>query len=160
MGPVILALLTEVIAPQPSGSSIFQILGMLGGLLGFVALATLPWTIKKLRAETQSIQVTSETGASDIAFRHLKLALEEADKAIERIRSEAQAKIAGLEQQVSRLSDTLEQERQKSEKERELYEKRVVQLLYDLHAKDLEISRISQGRRSGPISAWGDQDAE
>lgn len=149
MGPVILALLTEVNNPQSTGSSIFQILGMLGGLLGFVALASLPWTIKKLRVETRSIEITTETGASNLALNHLKVALEEADKALSRMKDEAQHKIALLEQQVNRLSKTLEDERQKSETERELYERRVVQLLYEVHAKDLEIANLRQGRGSG-----------
>lgn len=162
MGPVLLAVLVEVISPQPpsSGAAVFQILGMIGGLLGFVALLTLPWTIKKLRAETRSIEVTAESGASDLALKHLKLALEEADKAINRIKDEAQHKIALLEQQTDRLSRSLEEERSKSEKERELYEKRVVQLLYEIHAKDLEIARLSQGRSGGPHNASGGTNAE
>lgn len=150
MGPVILAILTEVITPpQPSGSSVFQVIGMIGGLLGIVALLSLPFTIKKLRAETRSIEVTTEAGASDLALKHLKLALEEADKAITRLKDDAQHKITLLEQQVSRLSETLDQERVKSEQERELYERRVVQLLYDLHSKDLEIANLRQGRSNG-----------
>lgn len=153
MGPVLLMAMVEVISQQPpssGGTTVFQILGMIGGLLGLVALLTLPWTIKKLSAETRSIEVTAESGASDLALKHLKLALEEADKAITRIKDEAQHKITLLEQQTERLSRSLEEERAKSEKERELYEKRVVQLLYEIHAKDLEIARLSQGRQGGP----------
>lgn len=142
-------MLTEVIKPS-SGIGVFEIFGMIGGLLGVVALLTLPSTIKKLRAEAKSIEVTSESGASDLAFKHLKLALEEADKAITRIKDEAQHKIAQLEQQVDRLSKTLDDERVKSEKERELYERRVVQLLYEVHTKDLEIFNHRQGRYDGP----------
>lgn len=146
MQAIWIMLSTEVINPPPSGTSIFQIIGAIGGLAGILALLSLPLTLRKLKAETKSIEVTTESGASNIAMNHLKLALEEADKAIERIRSEAQSKIAGLEQQVARLSETLEDERQKSERERELYERRVVQLLYDLHSKDLEIANLRQGR--------------
>lgn len=142
----------EVTAPQSSSPNIFQLFGMIGGLLGFVALATLPWTIRKLKAETSSIQVTTDVNASDMALKHLKTALEEADKTIERIKDEAEAKIAVFEQQVNRLTASLEQERIKSEKERELYEKRIVQLLYDLHSKDVEISNLRQGRPGGPAS--------
>lgn len=152
MGPTILTLLMGVTAPQPSGPSIFQLFGMIGGLLGFVALATLPWTIKKLRAETQSIQVTTGHSASDIAVKHLQVALEEADKTLQRIKEDTQSKLATFEQQVTRLTESLEQERIKSEKERELYERRIVQLLYDLHAKDVEIANLRQGRNSGPVS--------
>lgn len=140
------AISAEVINPPPSGVTIFQIIGVIGGLAGVVALLSLPWTIRKMRAETRSIEITTESGASDIALQHLKLALEEADKTLKRFRDEAQIKIAGLEQQVARLSKTLEDERQKSEQERELYERRVVQLLYDLHSKDLEIANLRGGR--------------
>lgn len=156
MGQVLLTILTEVITqPPPSspGPTIFQIFGIIGGLMGLAAIATLPWTVKKLRAETRSIQVTTETGASDLALKHLKLALEEADKAITRIKDEAQHKITLLEQQVERLSRTLDEERAKSEQERELYQQRVVQLLYDLHSKDLEISNLRQGRNGGPATS-------
>lgn len=152
MGLVFLARLTEVIGPPSNGPNIFQIIGMVGGILGIVALLTLPWTIKKLSAETRSIEFNTETGASEIALKHLKLALDEADKAINRIRDEAQVKIVGLEQQMARLAQTLEAEREKSERERELYEKRVVQLLYEVHAKDLEIARLRQGH-IGPASS-------
>lgn len=151
MGPVSLAILMEVIGPSSSGTNVFQIIGMIGGLLGVATLLTLPWTVKKLSAETRSIEFNTETGASEIALKHLKLALDEADKAINRIRDEAQVKIVGLEQQMARLALTLEAEREKSEKERELYEKRVVQLLYEVHAKDLEIARLRQGQ-IGPAS--------
>lgn len=146
MGLVIWKISTEVINSPPSGTSIFQIIGAIGGLAGVVALLSLPWTLRKMKAETKSIEVTTESGASDIALNHLRLALEEADKTLQRFREEAQSKIASLEQQVGRLSDTLERERQSSEKERELYERRVVQLLYDLHSKDLEIANLRQGR--------------
>lgn len=147
MGQVIWTMIaTEVNNPSSSGTSIFQIIGVIGGLAGIVTLLSLPWTLRKLRAETKSIEFTTESGASSIAMNHLKLALEEADKAIQRIKDEAQVKITMLEQQVSRLSETLEKERQSSEKERELYERRVVQLLYDLHSKDLEIANLRGGR--------------
>lgn len=159
MGPVILAILMEVTAPQPSGPNIFQALGMIGGLLGIVALVSLPWTIKKLSAETKSLEVTTEVGASELALKHLKAALEEADKTVQRMRDdqkalveEYKAKIVGLEQQMHRLGETLDEERRKSERERELYEKRIVQLLYDLHAKDLEIAGLRHGR-NGPASS-------
>lgn len=146
MGLAIWKISAEVINSPPSGTSIFQIIGAIGGLAGVVALLSLPWTLRKMKAETKSIEVTTESGASDIALNHLRLALEEADKTLQRFREEAQSKIASLEQQVGRLSDTLERERQSSEKERELYERRVVQLLYDLHSKDLEIANLRQGR--------------
>lgn len=146
MGLALWIISTGVIAPQPSGPNVFSVLGAIGGLLGLVALVSLPWTVNKLRAETRSIEVSTETGASDLALKHLKLALEEADKAIQRIKDEAQHKINMLEQQVERLSKTLDEERAKSEQERELYEKRVVQLLYDLHSKDTEIANIRQRR--------------
>ena len=138
---VIWTLAAEVI-PTPSGTNVFQIIGAIGGLLGVVALFSVPWTLRKLHAETRSIEVNTENIASDIALKHLQIALTEADKIIQRIKDEAQNKISLLEAQVDRLSQTLEQERLKSVQERELYERRVVQLLYDLHSKDLELANF------------------
>lgn len=152
MGQLIWMITAEVTNPPPN-TNVFQLLGIIGGLAGIAALFSMPWTIKKLRAETKSIEVTAESGASNIAFTHLKLALDEADKAIQRIKDDAQMKISLLEQQVARLSETLEKERLKSEEERELYERRVVQLLYDLHSKDLEIANLRQGRHGPPHSS-------
>lgn len=153
--------LMEVNDPPSAFGNTLQVITAIGGLLGFVALATLPWTIKKLRAETKSIEVTTESGASDLALKHLKLALEEADKAIQRIKDEALGKMTLLEEQVERLGKALEEERRKSEKERELYEKRVVQLLYEIHAKDLEIANLRQGLYGrGPTVQQGDFDGE
>lgn len=144
-------LLTEVSSPSPPQSPfgiLLQIVAAIGGLAGIVALCSLPWTLKKLRAETNQIEVNTETGASSVALNHLKVALEEADRTIARIKSDAETKIAALEQQVDRLIKSLEAERARSEEERKLHEQRVVQLLYELRARDAEIATLKAFRSS------------
>lgn len=139
--------------PDSTTSTVLQFIGAVGGILGIVALLTLPWTIKKLRVDTRSVEVNTETSVSTAALNHLRAALEEADKTILRITTERQARIttletqlATLEEQVARLSRSLEEERARSEQERDLHERRVVQLLYDLHSKELEIASLRSGR--------------
>lgn len=134
---------------EPSQSSIiFQILSILGGLAGIGTLVGLPWTLRKLRAETRQVEVSTKSGASETALRHLQAALEEADKTIGRIKSDAETKIAALEQQVDRLIKSLEAERARSEEERKLHEQRVVQLLYELRARDAEIYSLRAGNNN------------
>lgn len=145
-----MSLLTEVSEspPQTTFGVLLQILAAIGGLAGIIALCSLPWTLKKLRAETKQIEVSTETGASNTALKHLQVALEEADRTIARIKSDAETKIAALEQQVDRLIKSLEAERARSEEERELHERRVVQLLYELRARDAEIATLKSSRSS------------
>lgn len=142
-------LLTEVNKPS-AFAYMLQVIGAIGGFMGIVALATLPRTLKRARAETRQIEVNTETGASDIALKHLQIALEEADKTIFRIKTDADSQIAALEQQVDRLIKSLEAERARSEQERNLHEQRVVQLLYDLRARDATIETL-RARNGGGI---------
>lgn len=134
-------LLTEVSEPSAFGN-ILQVVGAIGGIAGIVAMATLPWTFRKLKAETRRIEISTESDASDSALKHLQMALDEADRTIQRIKSDAETKIAALEQQVDRLIKSLEAERARSEEERKLHEQRVVQLLYDLRARDAVIETL------------------
>lgn len=134
-------ILTEVNKPSIFGN-VLQFVAAIGGLAGIVALATLPVSLRKMKAETRQVEVNTESGASDVALKHLQIALDEADRTIGRIKNDAETKIAALEQQVDRLIKSLEAERARSEQERQLHEQRVVQLLYDLRARDAEIATL------------------
>lgn len=136
----------NILAQQapPTQNSIplaFQIFGIIGGVLGIVTLVSLPWTIKKLRAETRSLNINTERSGSDLAVKHLEVALEEADRQIERFRRQ----VDELKGEVDKLKTSLEEERAKSARERELHEQRIVQLLFDLRTKDAEIASLRRG---------------
>lgn len=148
--PVASILLSMGVNNSPTAfSNVLQVITAIGGLLGFVALATLPWTVRKIRAETRSIEVSTEVDASDVALKHLQIALDEADRTIQRIKNDAETKIAALEQQVDRLIKSLEAERARSEEERKLHEQRVVGLLYDLRARDSIIETLKAQQNYG-----------
>lgn len=138
------------VAPEPTGQIpiLLQAIGVVGGLLGIVALMSLPWTIKKLRAETKSLEISTERSGSDLAMKHLEAALDEADRQIGRF----QAQVSDLNAQIVKLQLMLEEERAKSARERELHEQRILQLLVDLRTRDSEIAQLRRGGTSGIAS--------
>lgn len=137
-------------APSPDGQIpiLLQAIGVVGGLLGIVALVSLPWTIKKIRAETKSLEVSTERSGSDLAVKHLEAALDEADRQIERFK----VQVADLKTEITKLQTMLEEERAKSAQERALHEQRILQLLVDLRTRDSEIAQLRRGGISGTTS--------
>lgn len=147
MMQIIILAQTKVEAPGQI-PILLQAIGVVGGLLGIVALMSLPWTIKKLRAETKSLEISTERSGSDLAMKHLEAALDEADRQIGRF----QAQVSDLNAQIVKLQLMLEEERAKSARERELHEQRILQLLVDLRTRDSEIAQLRRGGTSGIAS--------
>jgi peptidoglycan hydrolase CwlO-like protein len=142
----IVLILAQASPNQAESIPVFlQTIGVVGGLLGIVALVSLPWTIKKIRTETRSLEISTERSGSDLAVKHLEAALDEADRQISRF----QTQVSDLNAQIVKLQQMLEEERAKSAKERELHEQRILQLLVDLRTRDSEIAQLRRGGNSG-----------
>lgn len=145
----ILTLIIAGDAEPAKGLPVFlQAIGVVGGLLGIITLVSLPWTIRKIRAETKSLEVSTERSGSDLAVKHLEAALDEADRQIERFR----VQVADLKTEITKLTQMLEDERAKSAQERALHEQRILQLLVDLRTRDSEIAQLRRGGNSGSTS--------